>query len=144
MFKYGAKTCVAGMSAHANGLQRETGHIREFAAQAIHDDPGGIEHRHVNRPRDAENEADVFIPQAEHLGAVQRYDGVATTANGLGKELACPRGEQIPAVGAEDVGDVAQMTALRRGEAFARGFDSDGGDDCGHKDDAGHKRETGL
>ena len=132
-----------GNECHANGLQRETRHIGEFAAQAIHNHSCGIKHRHVNGARDAEDEADLFIPQAEHLRAVQGDDEIATTANGLGKQLSSARGDQVFAVGAKDAENVAQMPVLRRGNAFGRGFDRNRRHHSGHEsDDAEHEERA--
>ena len=93
--------------------------------------PGGIEHHHVDKARDRHDETDLLISQAEDFGAVKRYDDVATTANGLGKELTRTCGDQIFSVGAKDVGKMSRKTVLRWRYALARGFNGNGCDHCG-------------
>ena len=111
----------------------KAGYIGEFASKAVHDDPCWIEHHHVDKARYRHNEPDLFISQVEDFGAVERYDDVATTANGLGKELTCTCGDQVFAVDAKDVGEVAHKAVLRWRYALAGGFDGDCRDYCGHR-----------
>ena len=73
-------------------LNRETGHHRELSPLPIHDDSGRIEHRHVHKGSQAEDQADFPDVETDHIRTIEGDDDASPRPDGLSTELTAPRG----------------------------------------------------